>query len=334
MARVVLAVHGGAGGLRRERLAEDDDRAMREAVRVALAEGGALLDAGGSALDAVEAAVVALERAPILNAGVGSVLTRDGGVEMDAALMDGATGRAGAVACVTRVAHPISLARAVLEDGAHVLLAGEGALAFAEERGIAGLAPEALVTDTRQRQLARAKAKARVSLDHDEVSASREGRGDDDDAAREGGGDDDDAAREGGGTVGAVARDAAGHLAAATSTGGMTNQLPGRVGDSPVIGAGTWARDASCAVSATGHGEAYLRTAFAHEIDAAMRLAGCDLERACARALARVAAAGGSGGCIAVDAEGRLALPFDTPGMIRGWRAPDGRSHIALFANE
>jgi beta-aspartyl-peptidase (threonine type) len=306
VSRFALAIHGGAGNLRRERLAEADARAMRDAALAGLRAGSACLRDGGAALDAVETAVVELERHPILNAGVGSVLNSEGEVEMDAALMEGTTGRAGAVTCAQRVVHPIRAARAVLEQGRHVVLAGSAADAFAAEQGLELVEPPGLVTELRRSQLARARSRERVSLDHD----------------------------EGHGTVGAVACDGQGHLAAATSTGGMTNQHPGRVGDTPIPGAGTWASDATCAVSGTGQGEAYLRTVFAHAIDASMRLAGLDLDAACRTALARIAELGSEGGCIAVDAKGHLALPFNTRGMIRGWLGQNGELHVALFADE
>ncbi|HEU4431043.1 MAG TPA: isoaspartyl peptidase/L-asparaginase [Myxococcota bacterium] len=307
-AGVALAIHGGAGRIVRERVRSSRDRALRDVVAEILREGLARLEAGGSALDAAQLAVARLEDDPQFNAGRGSALTAAGDVEMDAALMDGRTRAAGAVACVRGVRNPIALARAVLDDGRHVLLAGEGAERFARECGIALASRAWLVTRERERELASARASGRVSLDRDEPGAL--------------------------GTVGAVARDASGHLAAATSTGGMTNQLPGRIGDSPILGAGTWADDASCAVSATGHGESFLRAAFAHEVDAAMRLAALPLRPACEAALARIAALGGSGGCIALAGSGDAVAVFDTPGMVRGWISKGSRPFVALYADE
>jgi isoaspartyl peptidase/L-asparaginase-like protein (Ntn-hydrolase superfamily) len=208
---------------------------------------------------------------------------------MDAAVADGRGRRLGGVAAVTGVRHPVQAARAVMDDGRHVLLAGPGAVAFARSAGLA-FEPEGwFVTDRRRRALAR-------RVPHP----------------------------AGGSTVGAVARDADGHLAAATSTGGRTGQLPGRIGDSPVPGAGTWADDATCAVSATGVGEAFLRAAFAHEVDARLRLEGVDLDAACREALAAVAVAGGDGGCIAVAGQGPPVLPFTTALMHRGWAEVGG----------
>lgn len=306
--RVAVAIHGGAGRIVRGRVAAQRDAELRAAVARVLGSARARLEQGAAALDVVQAAVATLEDDPLFNAGRGSALTSDGTVEMDAALMDGATRSAGAVACVRGVRNPIALARCVLDDGRHVLLAGEGAERFARECGVSA-APEAwLATDERRAELASARAGGRVSLDRDEPVAS--------------------------GTVGAVARDARGHLAAATSTGGMTNQRPGRVGDSPILGAGTWADDASCALSATGHGEAFLRSAFAHEVDAGLRLGGHALRPACERALARVAALGAAGGCIALGPAGAPVWAFNTPGMVRGGWAAGAEIAVSLYADE
>ncbi len=307
MSGIVLAVHAGAGAIRRERLGAEEEARARSALAAALSAGHALLARGGTALDAVEIAVRALEDAEVFNAGRGSVLTSAGSVQMDAALMDGRTRAAGAVAGVRRLVHPVSAARAVLEYSPHVLLAGDGAEAFARAHGAEVDEPESFITPARRAQLERAREKNRVSLDHDEDAW---------------------------GTVGAVSRDADGHLAAATSTGGMTNQLPGRVGDTPLIGASTWADDASCAVSGTGHGEAFIRAAFAHEVDALMRHAQLELDAACQRALARVRALGAGGGCAAVDRAGNAALPFTTPGMYRGSIRADGRPRVAVYADD
>ena len=290
----MLAVHGGAGA------AWADPSSVAEAERAlveSLRAGFGVLAGGGSALDAVERAVVVLEDHPLFNAGRGAALTRAGEVELDAAVMDGARRAAGAVACVRGIANPVRAARLVLERSPHVLLVGPGAEAFAVAHGLAPVDPASLVTPPRRAEWERGRERAGPA---------------------------------GGGTVGAVARDAAGHLAAATSTGGRAGQLPGRVGDSPLVGAGTWADDASCAVSATGAGEAFVRAAFAHEVDAQLRLLGAGLEDACRAALARVAALGAEGGCVAVDRTGRIALPFSTPAMARGWVGPEGEPYVAL----
>ena len=296
----VLAIHGGAGPgpVERPIAAEAARRWARQSAGLAeaLQAGLAVLAGGGDALEAVVAAVTLMEDAEEWNAGRGSALTAAGTVEMDAAVADGRTRRIGAVACVSGVRHPVAAARAVFDDGRHVLLAGPGAEAFARAAGLPFEPQDWFVTDRRRRDLARLAEPAVGS---------------------------------GGSTVGAVARDAAGHLAAATSTGGRTGQVPGRVGDSPIPGAGTWADDATCAVSATGVGEAFLRAAFAHEVDARLRLGGADLETACRQALAAVTAAGGDGGCIAVAGEGPPVLPFTTALMHRGWAEVGGALWVA-----
>jgi beta-aspartyl-peptidase (threonine type) len=297
-----LAVHGGAGGTRRPDPDPERDPVVRAALREALLAGHRVLAGGGTALDAVVEAVVALEECPALNAGRGSVLRSDGTVMFDASVMDGRERRGGGVAGVRGLRNPVRAARAVLESSPHVLLAGEEARDFALRHGLEAADESWFVTPVRQRQLERAREDARTRLDHDSA-----------------------------GTVGAVARDADGHLAAATSTGGMTNSLPGRVVDSPVPGAGSWADDATCAVSGTGEGEIFLRCAFAHEVDAAMRLSGVDLETACGRALARVEALGGRGGCVAIDTAGEVSLRFSTAAMPRGQIGADGVPRIALL---
>ena len=276
------------------RLVADHDRrwpSRASALADGLGAGLAVLQRGGAAVDAVVAAVLVLEDHEEFNAGRGSALTTAGAVEMDAAVADGTGCRSGAVAVVTGVRHPVAAARAVMDDGRHALLAGAAATDFARAAGLAFEAPEWFVTGTRPRP--------------------EEGRG--------------------GSTVGAVALDRNGHLAAATSTGGRAGQAPGRVGDSPIIGAGTWADDRTCAVSATGHGEAFLRAAFAHEVDAQMRLGGCELDEACRRALARVEACEGAGGCVAVDRHGRLSMPFTTAVMYRGWAGPSGNMLVGAL---
>ncbi len=288
----VLAIHGGAGPAPAD-VADAASRWPRQAagLAAALRAGLAVLSGGGPALEAVIAAVAVLEDDEQWNAGRGSALTAAGTVEMDAAVADGRDRRLAGVACVTGVRHPVEAARAVLDAGRHVLLAGPGAVAFARAAGLAFEPEDWFVTERRRQAL---------------------------DAA--------------GGTVGAVARDEGGHLAAATSTGGRTGQLPGRVGDSPVPGAGTWADDATCAVSATGVGEAFLRAVFAHEVDARLRLQGIDLDAACREALAAVSAAGGDGGCIAVAAEGPPVLPFTTALMHRGSAEVGGPLHLGAGA--
>ncbi len=301
MTELALAVHAGAGNLARAGRDAARERACGEGLARSLRAGHALLADGGSALDAVERAVRELESCEEFNAGRGSVLTTSGEIEMDAAIARGRDRWAGAVAAVRGLAHPVTAARAVLEHGVHLLLVGKGAREFARARGIELCDPSELVTEHRRLQLESARSGGRMSLDHEEDVR---------------------------GTVGAVARDTTGSLAAATSTGGMTNQLPGRVGDTPLIGAGTWADDATCAVSGTGAGEAYIRIAFAHEVDALVRLAGLELDAACRRALEGLASVGGSGGCIAVAPAGPPVIRYNTTAMLRGLIDPDGQLEV------
>ncbi|WP_029003019.1 isoaspartyl peptidase/L-asparaginase family protein [Azorhizobium doebereinerae] len=303
----VLALHGGAGTMSRARMTPEREAAYRAGLNAALAAGRAVLAAGGAALDAVTASVMALEDDPLFNAGRGAVLTSAGTQEMDAALMDGRDRRAGAVAGIFGPRNPILAARAVMERTEHVMLAGNGANAFCREIGLEIMPVDYFLTPARQEALAR------------ELERRASGAADDGDAARKHG------------TVGAVALDRHGHLAAATSTGGMTAKLPGRVGDSPVIGAGTFADDATCAVSATGHGEYFIRYAVGHEIDARMRWAGQDLATASSGIIAELAPLGGSGGLVAVDRTGAIALPFNSEGMYRAWVGADGVPHTAIF---
>lgn len=300
----MLLVHGGAGVIRRE-LDADTERAVRDALVSALRCGHARLASGSSALDAVAAAVTVLEDAPYFNAGHGAVFTHDGINELDAAIMDGATLRAGAVAGVRRVRNPVLLARAVLERSPHVMLAGEGAEAFAREQGTALVEPGYFRTEARWRQLQDAQRQAArgESVDHF-------------------------------GTVGAVALDGAGCLAAATSTGGMTDKRWGRIGDSPVIGAGTYA-NAACAMSGTGWGEFYIRTAAAHAV--CMRVAEMrqPLREAAEHVVnAQIPQLGGSGGAIVLGADGAWAMPFNTGGMYRGCIGADGEPQVAIWPDE
>ncbi len=319
MSGYAFALHGGAGVIDPAHFAPERRRACAAALRAIAERAVAALAAGRAALDVVEQAVTELEDSAYFNAGYGAVLNRDGEVELDAALMDGATRAAGAVAGVRRARNPVRAARAVLEDGAHVLLIGTGADAFAAAHGVACVDPAWFITDERRVQLAAAKAEGRVSLDHDEhYRDDTRGPAWSETAAKSG-------------TVGAVARDQAGHLAAATSTGGMTNKRPGRVGDTPLIGAGTFADDASCAVSATGHGEFYIRRVLAHDVHARIVYGGAALAVAADAALAEVSRLGGTGGLIAVGRAGDAVLLFNSPGMYRAWYA-DGRIHVGIYA--
>ena len=302
--RFALAVHGGAGTLRRVEMSATQEALYHVGLRQALSAGRAILAAGGSALDAVTAAVVAFEDDPLFNAGRGAVFTAAGTQEMDAAVMDGYERRVGAVAGIFGPRNPVLAARAVMERSPHVMLIGDGAIAFCRAQGLAFAEPEYFYTAARWQAL----------------QEMRDG----DDRAKP-----DEARRHG--TVGAVARDRGGNLAAATSTGGMTGKLPGRVGDSPAIGAGTFADNASCAVSATGHGEFFVRFGAAYEIAARLRYAGQTLGDAAPRVIAELGAKGGSGGLVAIDHNGAIALPFNCAGMYRGYVEQDGVVYTAIY---
>ncbi|SDP41257.1 beta-aspartyl-peptidase (threonine type) [Ralstonia sp. 25mfcol4.1] len=311
MPQAVIAIHGGAGTITRAAMDANREREYTTALEQVLLAGQRVLAEGGSALDAVTEAVRLLEECPLFNAGKGAVLTHAGTYELDASVMDGATLNAGAVACVKRLRNPVLAARAVLEKSEHVLFAGEGAEAFAEAQGLELVAPEYYFTQARYDQWQRAQGTTGMALlDHDAAALAAR-------AAQEGKGDPLDADKKFG-TVGAVACDANGNLAAATSTGGVTNKQVGRVGDTPVLGAGCYADDVA-AVSATGTGEMFIRTAAAFDVSAQMRYAGLSLEESARRVvMEKLPAIHGRGGLIAVDRAGNVTLPFNTEGMYRG----------------
>jgi beta-aspartyl-peptidase (threonine type) len=309
-AEPVLVIHGGAG-VERRNLSPAEENAARAALRQALLKGHAALTAGKPALEAVTAAITVLEDDPTFNAGKGAVFTHDGRNELDASLMDGATLKAGAVAGVQRVRNPILLAEAVMQHSPHVMMVGQGAEAFATSQGITLVDPSYFRTDKRWQQLQKALKEEASGQAHADLDTARHF-----------------------GTVGAVALDKDGKLAAGTSTGGMTNKRYGRVGDSPIIGAGTYA-DAGCAVSGTGWGEYYIRTAAAHDICARIQyLKQGPVEAGRAVINERIPALGGDGGAIVLSADGRAATPFNTQGMYRGWIGADGVPHVAIFASE
>ncbi|MEO6581129.1 MAG: isoaspartyl peptidase/L-asparaginase [Sphingomicrobium sp.] len=296
-----LVIHGGCGAMRPANLDTEQEERARAGLNAALDAGARLLSAGGSALDAIEAAARVLEDDPAFNAGRGSVLTADGRCELDAAIMDGRDRRAGAVAGMMTTRAPITAARAVMEDSPHVLLTYEGADTFARLRGLEQVANDWFIVADRKAQLERVMA-AGGKFDADIKY----------------------------GTVGAVAVDQAGHVAAATSTGGLTAKRWGRIGDSPLIGAGTYADDRSCAVSATGLGEAFIRAVGAHQMAMRMMLSGEPLQHALDAVLADVAALGGNGGLIAVAPSGEAAWGFTTPGMYRAL-AREGERQVHVF---
>lgn len=302
-----LAIHGGAGTIRAAAMTPEAEARYHAGLRESLAAGHRVLADGGTALDAVTAAVMALEDNPLFNAGRGAVFTRAGVQEMDAAVMRGQDRAAGAVAGIMGPRNPVQAARAVMERSEHVLLVGQGALDFCAAQGIDFAPADYFHTDQRWQALQDELAR--------QASASPDTR--------------DDAAKHG--TVGAVARDRQGHVAAATSTGGMTAKLPGRIGDSPVFGAGTWADDETCAVSATGHGEYFIRWAAAHEIAARMRHRGDTLEAAASAVVEELGKIGGSGGLIAIDARGNVSLPFNSQGMYRGMIGVDGVAMTGIY---
>ncbi|WP_111267190.1 isoaspartyl peptidase/L-asparaginase [Lysobacter maris] len=310
-ARTALVIHGGAGFVPKDALSEEDRREVHATLNRALDAGNAVLAGGGAALDAVEAAILVLEESPRFNAGKGAVFNAVGGHELDASVMEGHTRRAGAVAGVSTVRNPIRLARAVMEHSPHVMMAGAGAEAFADSRPEIERVENAWF-DTEHRRRALEKAQEREARD------------------RNAGIDDGDEGPAYFGTVGAVALDAHGHIAAGTSTGGMTNKRFGRVGDSPVIGAGTWADD-RCGVSGTGWGEFYIRNAVAHDICARVAYRGDSLAEAADEVVNRIVpAAGGDGGAIALDRDGNIAMPFNSGSMFRGWIGPDGTRGTAI----
>ncbi|NOV26848.1 isoaspartyl peptidase/L-asparaginase [Cupriavidus necator] len=309
MQAAVIAIHGGAGTITRAAMDAAREREYIEALQHVLQAGQRILADGGSALDAVTEAVRLLEECPLFNAGKGAVLTHAGTYELDAAVMDGATRDAGAVACVTRLRNPVLAARAVLDHSEHVLFAGAGAEAFAQAQGLELVPPGYYFTQARHDQWQRARGNTGMALlDHDAAAL----------AAQQPQGTDPLDADSKFGTVGAVACDSRGNLAAATSTGGVTNKQVGRVGDTPLIGAGCYADDMA-AVSATGTGEMFIRTVAAHDVAAQMRYAGLPLEEAARRVvMEKLPAIGGRGGLIAVDRAGNVTLPFNTEGMYRG----------------
>ncbi|WP_237479184.1 isoaspartyl peptidase/L-asparaginase family protein [Lichenibacterium dinghuense] len=302
---IALAIHGGCGVMSPAGQPEAEWAGARAALAEALRAGWRVLSDGGRALDAVEAAVVVLEDSPHFNAGHGAALNAEGEHELDSSIMDGDGRRAGAVIGVRRVRNPVRAARAVLEGGKAVILAGPAADAFAGSGGLELVDPSFFTIERQRGNLAAMKARGRDGT----VGAATEA--------------------EKHGTVGAVALDGRGHLAAATSTGGYTNKPAGRVGDSPIPGAGTYAEDGVCAVSGTGQGEAFIRHALAHDVGARIRYRGDALDAAAAGVIADLTPRGTGAGLIALDAAGRVALPFNTGGMYRGWVTPQGEGFVA-----
>jgi beta-aspartyl-peptidase (threonine type) len=304
--RLALAIHGGAGTIRPEEMSAERETAYRNGLEQALLRGWEVLSRGGAALDAVETSVRVLEDNPLFNAGRGAVFTHDGKHEMDAAIMSGKDLRAGAVAAVSHIKNPVTFARRVMEETPHVLLCGSGAEEIARELGCEFAPPEYFFDAFRYEQLLQAQREQVMRLDHSPGKPI--------------------------GTVGAVACDEIGHLAAATSTGGMTNKRFGRVGDTAIIGAGTYADDHTCAVSCTGHGEFFIRAVAAYEVACLMKYKNLNLNEACERVVGvTLLEMGGEGGLIAVDRMGNVALPFNSEGMYRAWVTHNRPPQVVIY---
>ena len=294
-----IVIHGGAGGMTKENLTPDLDKEYRASLQVALTAGKKILSEGGSALDAVEQTIRTMEDNPLFNAGKGAVFTHEGKNELDAAIMDGTNLGAGAVAGVTDIKNPISAARKVMVNSPHVMLSGAGASQFAKEQGLEIVAPSYFYTNKRFNELQELLKKEKF------------------------------------GTVGCCALDKNGNLAAGTSTGGMANKRYNRIGDSPIIGAGTYANNSTCAVSGTGHGEYFIRWTVAHDISALMEYKGLNLKEASDLVVNdKLVKAGGSGGVICVDKSGNISMPFNSSGMFRGFATADGKEGIFIYKDE
>ena len=307
--RAVLVIHGGAGTITRESMTDSLEEAYKNKLSEALLVGREVIAGGGSALDAVQAAINIMEDSPLFNAGKGAVYTHEAKNELDASIMDGKTLNAGAVAAVTNIKNPINAARAVMEKSKHVMLIGGGAEIFAKQQGLELVPAEYFATERRKKQLEKLKSSDEVKLDHS--------------------GDKKDHKY---GTVGAVALDKQGNLAAGTSTGGMTNKKYGRVGDSPIIGAGTYASNETCGVSATGHGEFFIRHVVAYDIAALVEYKDMSVQAAADHVInEKLKAAGGEGGVIVLDTKGNVAMPFNTAGMYRGYITIDGEPKIFIY---
>ncbi len=303
-----IVIHGGAGTMSKAKMTKWKTEAYRQALKRAYSIGYQNLHKGGGAMDAVLEAVVVLENSSLFNAGKGSVFTHEGDHEMDAAIMEGKTLQAGAVAGVKYVKNPVCLADVVMKKSKHVLVSGEKALEFAKEQGLEIESKEYFYEEVRHKQWQKALNAGKVSLDHDEEESAKYG------------------------TVGAVALDKHGNLAAATSTGGMVNKKYGRIGDSSLIGSGTYANNETCAISCTGHGEYYIRAVVAHDISARMLYKEQSLQEASEEVIMRVLPAmGGRGGMIGIDHEGNMVMPFNTKGMYRGFKNAKNEEFVGIF---
>lgn len=316
--KYVMVIHGGAGTILKSSMTEEKEKAYRAALTKALQQGYSVIQTGKPSLDAVEAAIHVLEDSPLFNAGKGAVFTHDGRNEMDASIMNGETLEAGAVAGVTTIRNPISAARAVMEKSEHVMMVGQGAEKFAKEAGLTLVDPSYFRTEERWKGLQKAieEDSTKSVLDHGNRKAALMGIKNRDNKF---------------GTVGAVALDKKGNLAAGTSTGGMTNKKYGRVGDAPIIGAGTYANNATAGISCTGWGEFYIRSVVAHDISALMEYKGLSVSEAAKLVMDKVGKLGGDGGVIALDRKGNVATPFNTEGMYRGMVTEDGKITVEIY---
>jgi beta-aspartyl-peptidase (threonine type) len=299
--KAVLVIHGGAGWIKRGSVSDSLEQELTKTLQASLRKGRAIIINGGSSLDAVQTAIKHLEDSPLFNAGKGSVFTYDETNEMDSAIMDGATGNAGAATGIKTIKNPIEVARAVLDNSVHVFLSGAGAEEFAIEQGLTQVEPSYFFTQKNYDKVIEAKASMK------EVKQDKLG------------------------TVGAVALDTHGNIAAGTSTGGMTNKRYGRIGDVPVIGAGTYAENGVCGISATGHGEYFIRYVVAHDIAARMKYANQSIHQAADEVITVLKEKGGLGGVIGLDSKGNVVMPFNTLGMFRGYISLDGEPVVAMY---
>jgi beta-aspartyl-peptidase (threonine type) len=309
MSTYSLALHGGAGTITRASLTEEKEKAYTAALLAALTLGESVLKKGGTAMDAVTQTIISLEDCPLFNAGKGAVFTADGLHEMDAAIMRGENLEAGAVAGVQLIKNPILLAKEIMEHSDHVLLSGRGAEEFAKQQKLIFETEEYFFDEYRFQQLREAIHEGKIVLDHTETTENKKF-----------------------GTVGAVAKDVHGNLAAGTSTGGMTNKRFNRIGDSPIIGSGTYANNATCAISCTGHGEYFIRAVVAYDVSCLMEYKGLSLQAACeVVVMDKLVKLGGEGGLIAVDAAGNISLVFNSEGMYRAWNEKNTEKNIAIY---
>lgn len=330
--KITIVIHGGAGTITRKNMTPEKEKAYREALEFALKTGYDVLKKGGTSLDAVEAAVRTMEDSPLFNAGKGAVFTHEGKNEMDAAIMEGKELKAGSIAGVTVIRNPISTARKVMEKSEHVMLVGKGAEEFAKLQGQTIVDPSYFYTENRWQGLQKAIKEEKSELDHADTTKVKKTGFNYNPTSK------DNLIFDEGkkyGTVGAVALDQYGNLAAATSTGGMTNKRWNRVGDAPIIGAGTYANNATCAISATGHGEFFIRSVVGHDISALMEYKGLSLKDASDEVvMKKLVKIGGEGGLVAIDRNGNISMPFNSEGMYRGYIKADGTLYTGIYKDE